>query len=77
MARAATKGPTRRLTLDLSEPARERLENLRATTEADSLTEVVRRALAVYERLWDEQKRTGRVVIRGENGESDRELILV
>jgi hypothetical protein len=77
MARTAKKEPTRRLTIDLTEPARERLEQLRATAEADTLTEVVRRALAVYEKLWSVQKRTGQVVIRGENGEPDRELVLL
>jgi hypothetical protein len=77
MARTAKKEPTRRLTIDLTEPARERLEQLRTTTEADTLTEVVRKALAVYERLWMEQKRAGRVVIRGQHGDPDRELVLI
>ncbi|MCX6714194.1 MAG: ribbon-helix-helix protein, CopG family [Candidatus Uhrbacteria bacterium] len=41
----------RRLNLDLTEQTRERLDRLRIQTEADSLTEVIRRALTVYEAL--------------------------
>lgn len=39
----------RQLTLNLADQVHERLERLRIQTEADSTTEVVRRALIVYE----------------------------
>ena len=43
----------------------------------NSLAEVMRRALAVYEYLWLEKKRLGRVVLKGSEGETDRELVLM
>ena len=38
-----------RLTLELAVPVRERLEELRARTGAESVTEVIRRAVAFYD----------------------------
>lgn len=44
-------------------------------TEADSLTEVIRRALAVYDVLWEEKRKGGTTIIR--NGTGEKELILI
>lgn len=41
----------RRLNLELNEKVNTRLENLLKATEADSYTEVIRRALKVYDHL--------------------------
>lgn len=41
-----------RLNLEMSQSVRRRLESLRVRTEADSLAEVVRRALAVYDEVY-------------------------
>jgi hypothetical protein len=75
MARIAKDVETSRLTLELANSVRKRLENLRNRTEADSLAEVIRRALAVYEVLWDEKQKGNRLMILGTNG--DRELVLI
>jgi hypothetical protein len=56
---------------------RTRLERLRDRTEADSLAEVVRRALAVYDILWEEKEKGNQIVIHGQGDDRDRELILV
>jgi hypothetical protein len=56
---------------------RQRLEDLRERTKAESLTEVIRRALAVYETLW-RSREEGQSVWIGERGdESKRELLLL
>lgn len=65
-----------RLNLEVSPHVRERLERLREDTEAESLTEVIRRALAVYESLAEVAGSTKRIIIRDKNGD-ERELLLV
>ena len=63
-----------RLNLDIPEKERALLENLRERTGAASFTEVIRRALAVYDFLWDE-KTGGSVVIRNAEGEEYKLLL--
>ncbi len=75
MARPRKSEPTSRLTLDLSVSVRERLDELKTKTQADSLVEVIRRALAVYDYLWDEKGRGCVVVVRTDGKE--RELVLL
>jgi hypothetical protein len=76
VARQAKTTPTSRLTLDLPEPVRAKLDALRDHTHADSLVEVVRRALAVYDFLWAEKAEGGKLVIKLEDG-TEREVILL
>lgn len=64
-----------RLNLEISPEVRDRIEALRHRTEAESLTEVIRRSLAVYETLVKLSNRH-RIVIRPPSGE-ERELVLV
>ena len=54
MAREARNEARVRLNLDLSERTREQLEDLRKMTNADSMSEVIRRALCIYDYLWQE-----------------------
>jgi hypothetical protein len=75
MPRTRKTVPTSRLTLDLAEPVRKQLEALKDRTNADSLVEVVRRALAVYTFVWDEKAKGRDLVTRGEEG--DREVVLL
>ena len=51
----------------MSQTVRQRLEDLRDETEADSLTEIIRRSLGVYKFVWKEKAkgRTGRDPHRG------------
>jgi len=53
---------------------------LRDLTEADSLTEVIRRSLAVYDYLWGERSKGGKILVRTVNedgGVEERELVLL
>jgi hypothetical protein len=75
MPRIAKDVETSRLTLEMARSVRKRLEHLRDRTEADSLAEVIRRALAVYEVLWDQKAKGCRVMVQG--GDGERELLLV
>jgi hypothetical protein len=54
---------------------RKQLEALRDRTQADSLAEVIRRALAVYDFLHSEKEKGGRLVVQDDAGE--RELVLL
>lgn len=70
MPRLAKKQMTKRLTLELNEKVRNRLEELRDEVGADTLTEVVRRALAVYDFVVTAKHRDGAsLVLRGKDGE--------
>lgn len=51
MPRQPSPNPKTRLNLEVSESVRTLLEDLRKRTDADSLTEVIRRAVAVYDVL--------------------------
>lgn len=76
MPRPAINEARSRLHLELPERVRNRLEEIRVLSEADSLTEVVRRALAVYDVLLVAVRdRKEKVVLRSEDGK-ERELVI-
>jgi hypothetical protein len=60
----------------MSEEVRQRLESLREKTDADSLAEVVRKALAVYDFLWAEREKGAKLMVQGAD-RKDRELVLL
>lgn len=66
----------RRLNLKLTANVSDRLESLQRSTGALSLTEVVARALAVYEALWKAKRRGDSVTITSRDGK-ERELFLM
>ena len=69
MPRPASKEAKVRLNLDLPERVRERLERLQDMSEADSLTDVIKRALSVYDALLTTiQEEGGKVVLRKPDG---------
>lgn len=70
----STKSKTR-LNLDLSTSARKSLEDLRTATDADSLSEVIRRSLNVYNLVVCARDSNSVVIIRSNDG-SERELVL-
>lgn len=76
MPRPARKQPKVRLNLDMPEEIKEQLEELRDLTHADSMSEVVRRALAVYDFLLLEKSAGGVTFIRDKDGK-ERELFLI
>jgi len=64
-----------RLNLEIGKEVRERMEELRTETVARSLTDVVSRALAVYDYLWTQKKKGGKILVQDEDG--TRELVLL
>lgn len=60
----------------MPEEIKEQLEVLRDLTHADSMSEVVRRALAVYDFLLLEKSTGGVTFIRDKDGK-ERELFLI
>ena len=76
MGRPASTQTKTRLNLEITLAVRDRLERLREDTEADSLTEVIRRALAVYEMLWQNNAQGSQTILRQPDG-SEREILLV
>jgi hypothetical protein len=65
-----------RLHLALPERVRERTEQLQALSSASSITEVIRRAIEVFDLVTTAVKRGDKVILRGADGK-DREVILV
>lgn len=65
-----------RLNLEVAPAVRERLEKLRESTGAESLTEVIRRSLAVYEILIELGGTKAEIIIRDKAG-AERPLLLV
>lgn len=65
-----------RLHLDLSESVRQELDRLKRLTDAGSLVEVIRRALAVYAFVQDEKVVGHEVFVRDHNG-VERQLVLL
>jgi len=75
MARPLRREQRTRLHIDLPLVVKERAEKLRVLTNAESLGEVLRRALAVYDLLVTHRGRST-VVLRDESGK-EREIVIV
>jgi hypothetical protein len=59
----------------MSDQARAMLENLRVKTDADSLAEVIRKALAVYDLVWTAIEKGKTLSLKGVgNGDDERVL---
>ena len=63
-----------RMTLQLPDRVRERLEHLKDVSDAASISEVIRRALAVYEMVLDEDVSGGKVLF--ERDGTTRQLVV-
>lgn len=61
--------------MEVSPKVRERLESLVARTDAESMSEVIRRALAVYDLLVSQAEVGGVVFVRGNDG-SDCQVMI-
>ena len=64
-----------RLNLELPVRVRDQLERLKKMSEADSLTEVIRRAVILFEFLLELRASKATIIIRAKNG-SEKEVIL-
>lgn len=65
-----------RLNIELSDVSRTTLDRLRKETNADSLVEVVKRALNIYDYVHTASKAGERIVIKYANGE-EKEVIFL
>lgn len=61
-----------RLNLDLSPTVKAQLDQLQLQTEAASLTEVIRRALAVYDLIVEQDKSEGSIILENADGTRER-----
>jgi len=73
--RIAKKTPKKRLNLEMDERVHQKLVNLRDLTEADTMVEVIRRALAVYEFLWAKKREGRQLIVRGNGDEIELYLM--
>jgi hypothetical protein len=76
MPRPPKPHKSKRLNLDLAVPLHRRLERIQKHTEADSVSEVIRRAVRVYDAILDAQADGSRVVVIDQDG-TQRELLVV
>ena len=65
-----------RITLAVSPTIKDRLDDLQDRTEAESMTETFRRALAIYEAMVDAKERGAKVIVKEKNGRTRDLLIL-
>ena len=72
----ARRHETVRVSLRLSKEAKARLDDVSERTEAGSPTEVVRRALALYDALLDQKEQGRKVILRDDDG-TEREVMLL
>ncbi len=65
-----------RLNLAVSPEVKARIEHLQSTTEGASITEVIRRALALYEEFLTIRNEGGQLVVETPGGQRERLRIL-
>lgn len=65
-----------RLNLELPVRVRDQLERLRKMSEADSLTEVIRRAVRIFELLLEMRAAKATIIVRAKDG-SEKEIIII
>ena len=66
-----------RLNLEIPQSVRDRMVDLRNLSDAESLTAVIRRSLAVYDLLLHHFHDGGKVILRSEDGSEETLRILV
>lgn len=57
-----------RVSLRLSKEAKARLDRVKDRTHAESLTEVIRHAIALYEGLLDQDEKGAEIILRTQDG---------
>jgi hypothetical protein len=75
MPRVPNKLKGGRLNLEMGKEVRERMEELKDETGARTLTDVVSRALAVYDYLWKQKRTGGKILVQDDDG--TRELVIL
>lgn len=75
MPRIPRGEPTTRLNLEMTARVRMALEEMRHRTGAESMAEVIRRALAVYQYVVDAREGGEKVLVQGKDGQ--REIVIL
>ncbi len=65
-----------RLNLELTTAVKEQLEGLQRTSNATSLTEVIRRALALYDLVTEHTSQGGDIILRNRDKTEERLRLL-
>lgn len=65
-----------RLSLDVSTRVRDQLDELESRTEAGSITEVIRRAVALYDLVIEHQQEGGRLIFEHSDGQTEALRVL-
>jgi hypothetical protein len=66
-----------RLNLDISPKVKDQLLDLQKRSDAVSLVEVVRRAVAVYDMFLDHEENGGRTILENQDGTKERVRLLI
>jgi len=66
-----------RINLEMPKYVKDRIERLKEYSEADSMAEVLRSALAVYEYLWQEKKKSSELIIREKDSKKETVVVLL
>lgn len=66
-----------RLNLDISPKVKDQLLDLQKRSDAVSLVEVIRRAVAVYDMFLDHEERGGRTILENKDGSKERVRLLL
>lgn len=69
-------GEKTRLNLELTNQARDQIQRLRARTNSSSVTEVIRRSLALYDLFTEHSQEGGEVIFQHPDGTKERLRIL-
>lgn len=77
MPRIKRKIPKVRLNLDLPQTLKDQIEQLRYASHADSLSEVIRRSLAIYDYLVTENSAGSTIIVRHKDGTESRIALLL
>lgn len=66
-----------RMNMTMPPDLKDRLEALRDETNAESLSEVIRRSVGVYETICKERRDYPKIVLRSEDESKEKELVIV
>lgn len=69
MPRTASKRAKTRLNIEVTHAVRERMNRLLDLSESETLTEVIRRSLAVYETLLQQRADGAETIVRTKDGQ--------
>lgn len=72
---AKTNKTVKRLNLAFRQEVHDRLEYLRDTSDAETITEVIKKSLAVYDYLLTQKQNGAKVIVKDEDGQ--REIVLI